>query len=235
MRFRAPLVAAVLLGGAITLVWLQRDEPASVVPEGASSPALDAAPPAVDDGQQAIDSAVPSFPPAPRERAADAAASVAPELPRSPLPGEALTTPLVQLFEDQRALRQPAPAGIGQEFPRGLPQIAESERAFAAEPIDASWAAGAEADVLGKVAQMNGLKLLDLRVECRSTMCRLQMAQPGGQDNTRFQDVLGAIGLEPQWAMSLAGRTGSLNTVAYLWREGLAPPRPNHVEAPDEN
>lgn len=234
MRFRAPLVAAMLLGGAVTFVWLHRDEPASAVPEGASSSAVDVPLPALGDGQRAVEAAVPGFPPAPQERAAEAAASVVPELSRSPLPGEAPTTPLVQLFEDQRALRQPTLAEFGQESPRVLPQIAESERAFAAEPIDASWAAGAEADMLGKVAQINGLKLLDLRVECRSTLCRFEMAQPGSQDTT-FQDVLGAIGLEAHWAISLVGRTGSLNTVAYLWREGFAPARPNHEETPDEN
>jgi hypothetical protein len=121
-------------------------------------------------------------------------------------------------------------------LPRVESQLTESERAFGAEPVDASWAAGAEADALGKVARINGLKLLDLRVECRSTMCRLQMAQPGGQGTIPFTDVIGAIGLEPHWVMSLEGRAGSLNTVAYLWREGFAPARRGqHEEPSDEN
>ena len=62
------------------------------------------------------------------------------------------------------------------EFP---PQMAAGEREFAAEPVDAAWAPGAEADVLAKFAQMPGLKLIDLQVGTKS--------------------------------------------VAYLWREGLAP------------
>jgi hypothetical protein len=233
MRFRAPIIAAALLGLAIMIVWFRGEEPVGVVSESAPVPPVAAPPVGAGAEAPASDAAPPPFPP-PQEPTGRAGVA-AQEAPRSPLPGEALTTPLTQLLEDQRALlQQPAPAGIGQEFPRIQRQFAESERAFGAEPIDASWAPGAEAHVLGKVAQIHGLELLDLRVECRSTLCRLQMAQPGGQGTIPSTDLIDTIGLEPHWVLSLAGRAGSVNTVAYLWREGFAPARSGAHEEPSD-
>ena len=114
-----------------------------------------------------------------------------------------------------------------QEFP---PELAEGEREFAAEPVDATWAPGAEADVLAKFAQMPGLKLIDLQVECRSTMCRLQLTQPSGApapDGARpFNILLDSIGLEPRWMMAIGDRSSAMRSIAYLWRDGFAPERP---------
>lgn len=168
-------------------------------------------PPALPVELPAADDAAPP----PQQRTANDAARAEPELPRSPL----------NLGR--------APFGIDE----GFPQLAHSERAFAAEPIDESWARGQEAEVLGKISQLQGLALLDLRVECRSRMCRIQMAQPLGQAEPPFRDVAAAIGMEPQWVMSLAGPGGSLNTVGYLWRDGYAPARPGlrtNVGDPDQ-
>ena len=220
MRLRAPIVAAVLLGSAVALVWLVRKEPQTVESEtsAASVDVRDA-----DDAGRPADETPPSFSAASQERTADNAAHTDPEPPRSPLPGDALTTPLTQLMEDQRALNLGrAPFGIDE----GFPQLAHSERAFAAEPIDESWARGQQTEILSEISQLQGLALLDLRVECRSTMCRVQMSQPRGDGAPAFRDVAKAIGMEPQWVMSLAGPGGSLNTVGYLWRDGYAPARP---------
>ena len=212
MRLRAPLIAAALLGSAVAVVWFTREEPVARAPQVSSPPALPVELPAADDAA-----------PPPQQRTADNAARAEPELPRSPLPGDALTTPLTQLMEDQRALNLGrAPFGIDE----GFPQLAHSERAFAAEPIDESWARGQQTEILSEISQLQGLALLDLRVECRSTMCRVQMSQPRGDGAPAFRDVAKAIGMEPQWVMSLAGPGGSLNTVGYLWRDGYAPARP---------
>ena len=217
MRPSAPIVAAVLLGSAVALVWFMRKEP----PTGAAETA--AALVDVIDADEAAE-ARPSSPP-PQQQTADTSARAEPELPRSPLPGEAVTMPLIQLIEDQRAFNvSRAPRGI-QELPNLHPQLAKTELAFAAEPIDESWARGQETEVLAKISQQQ-LAPLDLRVECRSTMCRLQMAQPGSQGAPAFRDIVKEIGMEPQWVMSLAGRVGSVNTVAYMWRDGYAPARP---------
>jgi hypothetical protein len=119
------------------------------------------------------------------------------------------------------------------EFP---PEVAEGEREFAAEPVDATWASGAEAEVLSKFAQMPGLKLIDLQVECRSTMCRLQLTQPsGGPDavgGRPFNILLDSIGYQPRWMMAIGDRSGTMRSIAYLWRDGFAPER--RTDEPDE-
>jgi hypothetical protein len=114
-------------------------------------------------------------------------------------------------------------------FPPGL---AEGEREFAAEPIDAAWAPGAEADLLAKFAQMPGLKLIDLQVQCRSTMCQLQLTQPPAtlrQDGlTPFTILNDQIDLTPRWMMVVVDGVGAptgtqpIKSLAYYWREGFA-------------
>jgi hypothetical protein len=80
---------------------------------------------------------------------------------------------------------------------------------------------------LAKFAQMPRLTLIGLQVECRSTMCRLELLQPDGApaaDGSRpFNILLDSVGLEPRWLMAIQGRTGPMRSVAYLWREGFAP------------
>jgi hypothetical protein len=196
MRFRAPIIAAVLLGSAVALVWLLRERPASTVAVTVSLP--------------------PAEPVAGAADAPPATADVVSEPPRAPLPAEATTALSLQLQSQLRAL--------GEDFPR---QLEGAERVFAAEPVDESWALDAQADVLGAISQLGGLALLSVGVECRSTMCRLQMSQPQREGAAPAREIIKAIGLQPQWVMQLPGRgTGTLNTVAYLWREGFAPARP---------
>ena len=94
-----------------------------------------------------------------------------------------------------------------------------TEQAFGVENVDAGWADGAEADILGRFAQRGGLKLIDLQVECRSTMCRLQMAQPDPQgDSLPLPDFLRSMDLEPRFLMSIVDSYGNLKSVAYLPR-----------------
>ena len=93
-----------------------------------------------------------------------------------------------------------------------------------------------EADVLARFAQMPGLKLIDLQVECRSTMCRLQLLQPSpngfGPLNAMLESV--APGLEPRWMTTVKERINApVVSIAYLWREGFAPPKPE-LGQPDQ-
>lgn len=224
MRFRAPIIAAVLLGLAVALVWFGRDEPVNVASESAAPPAVAVELSDAHDVRPPGDEAPANFSRASQERAADATALAAAEPPRAPLPGEVPVTPMVQLFADA-----PAP-----ERERAS-NMREHERAFAAESIDASWARGAENEIFGKVAQIAGLRLVDLAVECRSTMCLLQMTQtiarPAGAPATGgppFLEVVRSIGLEPRWMVT----NGTGRSVAYVWREGLAPARPALREEP---
>jgi hypothetical protein len=119
---------------------------------------------------------------------------------------------MAQLIE---ARREPVP-----------PELVEGERAFSAERVDATWAPGAEANILAKFAQMNGLALTSLQVECRSTMCRLQAASPISPDPARppFNIIVDSIGFKPRWVMSVVD-SGAIQSVAYLPREDMAQER----------
>jgi hypothetical protein len=173
MRVTAQIVSGATVGVAVALVWYFRPQPeSSLAPDAPElpAPAEDIAVPRVDELSPA--EAAPEASAAPGNESAVAAA---PAPPRSPLPGETPTTPMTQMLADRQhnvIVRDDPAAG---RFPPGL---AEGEREFAAEPIDATWAPGAEADLLAKIAQMPGLKLIDLQVQCRSTMCQLQLTQP---------------------------------------------------------
>jgi hypothetical protein len=217
VRLTAPAVGVAAVMLATALVWFFRpgadprvvpeDEPASVQPPVvANQPTAPGAPP---------ETPAASTPPRARAPVADAAA--APSVERAPLPGETPSTPMANLLTG----REEGPP----------PQLIEGEREFAAEPVDAAWAPRAEADLLAKFAQMPGLSLIDLQVECRSTMCRLQLTQPGGAPAVEggprpFNILLDSVGLEPRWMMAIGRRGEPMRSIAYLWREGFAPPKP---------
>jgi hypothetical protein len=153
-----------------------------------------------------------------------AAIAAAPGVERAPLPGETPSTPMTNLL----AGREDGPP----------PELLDGEREFAAEPVDAGWAPGAEADLLAKFAQMPGLSLIDLTVECRSTMCRLQLTQPGSGPAggpRPFNILLDSVGLEPRWMLSIGRRGEPTRSVAYLWRDGFAPPKPEAGQPHETN
>ena len=215
MRMTAPAIsgAAVVLAGA--LVWYLRPDP-----ELSNNEAVSVQPGPVVNGSAARSADTETRAantPSPAESPADETdTSPAPSVTESPLPGETPSTPRANLLTDRQ-----------REFP---PEMVAGEREFAAEPVDATWAPGAEADLLAKFAQMPGLQLLDLQVECRSTMCRLQLTQPSGSQAVEggsrpFNILLDSVGLEPRWKMAIGDRSGLMKSVAYLWREGFAPQR----------
>ena len=209
--------AAVAGGGvviAIALVWFFRPPPEPTF-EDAAAAALPA-------------QAVANVPPAsPVPTAEGPAASTESNVQRAPLPGEALATPMTQALADLRI----ANPGLGLREP--VPAQFEGEREFGAEPVDATWAPGAEAELLAKIAQVPGLKLIDLQVQCRSTMCRLQLTQPrripGERAGPPFLLLLNSLGMEPRWMMTVpdgnGGPSATTRSFAYLWREGFAPER----------
>jgi len=213
MRMTAPAVSAALLVLAAAFVWYFRPEPESdagaviLQPESAVS-----APTARETDTQTLTANAPTPAAVPV-----AAAAPAPDARRSPLPGETATTPMANLQ-----------VGLGRE-PR--PGVAEGERDFAAEPIDWTWAPDAEADLLARFAQMPGLTLTSLQVHCRSTMCRLEVVQPGSAPSLegrprRFSILRDSVGLEPRWMMQVGDSSNEMRSVAYLWREGFAPKPP---------
>ena len=215
MRMSAPAIGGATVALAVALVWYFRPQPEPrVVPDEVEAPtpvARDVAPRAAAEEPPA---AAPSNEPAAHD---------VPE--RSPLPGEAPVTPMAQMLADRQQnviVRDDPNAG---RFPPGL---VEGEREFAAEPIDATWAPGAEAALLAEFAQMPGLKVIDLQVECRSTMCRFVLTQPTGPALQGSPDpwaiLRQELGLTPRWMMATTNGPGAptSKSIAYLWREGFA-------------
>ena len=50
--------------------------------------------------------------------------------------------------------------------------------AFVEQPRDAEWADATEALILKRISDAPGLRLSDLRVECRDTICHIRAAFP---------------------------------------------------------
>ncbi|HEX7237652.1 MAG TPA: hypothetical protein VF405_11865 [Gammaproteobacteria bacterium] len=217
MRLTAPAIGGAAVVLAVALVSYFRPGTETPGPPDREAPAPQAA--AVANEPSAVaagaETAAVVAPPAAEARSVAVGASAAPAIERAPLPGETPVTPMTNLMVGRGGDAPPAP-------------LVEGERAFAAEPIDRAWAPGAEADILSAFAQMPGLKLIDLQVECRSTMCRLQLMQPSGAQGGAlpFKDLLDSVGLEARWMMTIkeAGNA-PIKSAAYLWREGLAPPK----------
>ena len=226
MRLTAPTIGGAAVVLATALVWYFRPVPDErVVGEDEASSVQ---PPVVANEPTAriAEPETPATDTSPPNEVAVAAAVPPPSIERAPLPGEAPATPMANLLTG----REDGPP----------PQLIEGEREFAAEPVDAAWAPGAEADMLAKFAQMPRLSLIDLQVECRSTMCRLQLTQPSGapavQGGPRpFNILLDSVGMEPRWMIALGRQGEPMRSVAYLWRDGFAPPKPEPGEPPRTN
>ncbi len=215
MRMKAPAISGGAAVLAAALVWYFRPGSAPLtISEGAPVPAQDVLS-VTNDVARAADTQVPAeTAPRPADAPeAEAAASPAQSAARSPLPGEIPATPMADLL-----------SGRQRNVPQGM---TANEQEFATEPVDMAWAPGAEANLLATFAQMTGLHLIDLHVECRSTMCRLQLTQPNGstvEGGPRpFNVLLDSVGLEPRWMMAIGERGSPMKSVAYLWREGFAP------------
>jgi hypothetical protein len=217
MRLTAPAIGGAAVALATALVWYFRQgtEPQVVSDDDALS--VQPASVASEAAERVTEPEAPAVAPVPAAAVvAVAAASAMPAVERAPLPGEAPSTPMANLLTH----REEGPP----------PGLIEGEREFAAEPVDATWAPGAEADMLAKFAQMPGLTLIDLQVECRSTMCRLQLTQPSGappvQGGPRpFNILLDSVGMEPRWMIAIGRQAEPMRSVAYLWRDGFAPPK----------
>ena len=199
--------AKVVIGGVVALGFVlalqlgRRTGSSGEAPEVAAvlAPAADVV--AEGAAREGADEPVESPPASPQS----AALRRQPEPDRAPLPGETPATPMADLLRDRQ-----------QQLP---PEMLAMEQAFGVESVDAAWADGAEAEILGRFAQRAGLKLIDLQVECKSTMCRLQMAQPNPQgDSLPLSDFLRALDLQPRFLMSIVDSYGNLKSVAYLPR-----------------
>ena len=124
------------------------------------------------------------------------------------LPDQAAPTPMEQKAQSARALIDPGLASI--------------EKAFAAEAVDPLWASGMEGNILGHIAQAKGLQLVTMQVECRTSMCRVQLMEPPSKrpDMNAFQDLVRGFGLDVWRMQGFGNQSGATTTVAYLARPG---------------
>ena len=101
------------------------------------------------------------------------------------------------------------------------PELAGMEQAFAAERVDPLWATGMEGHILGQLAQAN-LQLVTMQVECRTSMCRVQLMERPSKspDMAAFRDLVRGFGLDVWRMQNLGNQSGATTTVAYLARPG---------------
>jgi hypothetical protein len=123
------------------------------------------------------------------------------------LPDQVALTPMEQKARSARALQDP--------------ELTSIEMAFAAEPVDPLWATGVERNILGQLAQAN-LRLVTMQVECRTSMCRVQLVEPPSKspDMAAFRDLVRGFGLDVWRMQNLGSESGATTTVAYLARPG---------------
>jgi len=124
------------------------------------------------------------------------------------LPDQVSLTPMEQKAQSARALIDPGLASI--------------EKAFAAEAVDPLWASGMEGNVLSHIAQAKSLQLVTMQVECRTSMCRVQLVEPPSKrpDMNAFQDLVRGFGLDVWRMQGFGNQNGATTTVAYLARPG---------------
>jgi hypothetical protein len=224
MRLTAPAIgaAAVVLAVALVAYFRSGTEPPPEPDRDANSSQPG---PLAVEASIAAETSIAAEASVATEASTSAIAAPAPRSERAPLPGETPSTPMANLMAWRQNGRSPPP------------ELIAGEHEFAEEPVDGTWARGKEADVLAKFAQIPGLKLIDLQVECRSTMCRLQLMQPTGGSGV-LNGMLDSVapGLEPRWMMTIKERVnGPVVSVAYLWREGFAPPKPEPGQPNESN
>ena len=145
------------------------------------------------------------------------------------LPHQVPATPITQALED---FQMPP-----------MPELLEAERVFAGERVDPAWANAMEGHILGEIARTPALQLVTLQVECRTSMCRVQLVQQqsqGAEPGIVFPSVrpdprtgsgraasfgtfVSTLGLDPRWVASVVDRNGTPTSLAYLARREPAP------------
>jgi hypothetical protein len=162
----------------------------------------------------------------PTEQADSGRAHVAPESapdvaePPAPKPQAPATTKAMPLqMWGERGLGGPVSSLFQQR-----------ENAFVAEPLDPLWSRSREAEILGQIAQISGLRLINIEVECRTSMCRLQWTQSvsvsaegelRGMPNVVYEALLARLGYTQMIPLGTAGDAGSstITSLTYLPRQ----------------
>lgn len=148
--------SAALLG--VGVIFLLVRKPPGVAPDG----------PAPVEITSAIDDALASPNSGDAEPAKDPRPSVQPSEPPAIQSSAALPKAIPQNVEDLRVAN-----------PLLAPIIEANERALDAEDKDPAWSAEMETRIVNEISQKAlGLELADLQVDCRTTLCRVEMTFP---------------------------------------------------------
>jgi hypothetical protein len=103
-----------------------------------------------------------------------------------------------------------------------VPEMLETDRAFAAERIDPVWSTATEAGVLRRIAEIRGAAYVSVNVECRTTLCLLQFVESATPaPSSGIADVAKLVepdGLKSLWMLGIRVRGGAPLGIAYLQR-----------------
>ena len=109
----------------------------------------------------------------------------------------------------------------------------QRENAFVVEPLDPLWSRSREAEILSQIAQISGLRLINIEVECRTSMCRLQWTQNvpvpvegelPGMPEAVYKDLLAKLGYTQPIPMGTAADARTITSLTYLPRQGVEGP-----------
>lgn len=106
--------------------------------------------------------------------------------------------------------------------PLAQQQLAEQvAQLYESENVDRDWAPRTEAEILEKVSQ-TGVQVLDLRVECRTSICRLELLERANQRSVSMPIAIALLqvaDLRPFPPRQIDSTAGTRATVSYLARK----------------
>ena len=204
MRAKALYAVTVLAMSAAVIAFVLNRTP----PQDAS---ISASPP----------TAVTAEPPVPTDFAARFAAER-----RQALMIEAREQALDSAWADERerweSLKRKQMIAAREYRPLAQLQLAEQRaQLYESENVDRDWAPRAEAEILEKVSQ-TGVQVLDLRVQCRTTICRLDLLERANERSISMPIAVALLqipDLQPSFPRPIESPAGARSTVSYLARK----------------
>ena len=113
------------------------------------------------------------------------------------------------------------------DFPFGrIPEFAETVRALAAEDEDPSWSEATETRISRVISQASRLGASDIQVDCRSTMCRVQLTDARSSADTAYaelDDLVAVTGLPMLWLWTATDDDSAPVYLTYLQRPVMFP------------
>jgi len=104
--------------------------------------------------------------------------------------------------------------------------LREEVQNFAAQPRDSAWAAETEARILAHASQREGLALVSLQVECRTSTCLVYAAYPSGarvNPASESKQLARDLRLFPRPKTTVMGLDGSAQAFTFLGRRRSLP------------